>query len=87
MMTIGGAGTLASGLPLAWWWWRPFPAWLVWKLALVAALVVYHLQCWAFVRAFASGRNRHGQRFYRLFNELPTLVLLAAVWLVVFRPR
>jgi putative membrane protein len=86
MMTIGAAGTLATGLPLALAWWRPFPTWLHAKLGLVAILLAYHWQCWRYVRAFATGGNRHGHRYYRVFNEVPTLVLLAVVWLVVFRP-
>jgi putative membrane protein len=37
-------------------------------------------------RAFASDRNRHEPRFYRMMNELPTLILIAIVILVVVKP-
>jgi putative membrane protein len=38
------------------------------------------------VQAFAEGRNRYSERFFRLYNELPTLVLIGAVIMVVVRP-
>jgi putative membrane protein len=60
--------------------------WFWVKLALVAALVVYHLHCGALVRAFAAGANTRSHRFYRFYNEAPTLVLIAVVVLVVIRP-
>lgn len=60
--------------------------WLHAKLALVVALVVYHLICGAQLKRFASGENRHSHVFYRWFNEAPVLALLGIVILVVVRP-
>ena len=60
--------------------------WLHIKLALVAALVVYHFYCGKLMRDFAAGRNRHSHVWYRWFNELPVLVLFAAVILAVAKP-
>jgi putative membrane protein len=37
-------------------------------------------------RQFAADANRHGQRFYRIANEIPTLLLIAIVLLVVLKP-
>jgi protoporphyrinogen IX oxidase len=60
--------------------------WLQVKLALVAALVVYHFYCGKIMRDFAEGRNRRSHTWYRWFNELPVLVLFAAVILAVVKP-
>lgn len=60
--------------------------WLHLKLALVAALVVYHFYCGKLMRDFADGKNRHSHIWYRWFNELPVLVLFAAVILAVVKP-
>jgi len=60
--------------------------WLHVKLALVAALVVYHFYCGKLVRDFANDKNRHSHVWYRWFNELPVLVLFAAVILAVVKP-
>lgn len=81
--------TLASGLGLLYGYgWAAFgrQGWLHAKLLLVAGLVVFHLVCGAYARAFAAGHNRHGHRFYRVFNELPVLVLLAICILVIVKP-
>ena len=60
--------------------------WIWAKLALVAALTVFHLMlaCWR--RDFAAGRFSHSPRFYRIVNELPTLVMIAIVLLVIAKP-
>ena len=60
--------------------------WLHIKLLLVAALVAYHFYCGKLLRDFAAGRNRHSHVWYRWFNELPVLVLFAAVILAVTKP-
>jgi putative membrane protein len=60
--------------------------WLHLKLMLVAVLVGYHLYCGRLLRAFAADRNRRGHVFYRWLNELPVLVLFAAVILAVVKP-
>jgi putative membrane protein len=60
--------------------------WMHAKLGLVAVLVVYHLFCGRFMRALAAGRDAHTHVFYRVFNELPVLLLFAIVIFVVVRP-
>jgi putative membrane protein len=60
--------------------------WLTLKLILVLALVAFHVYCGWLVREFAHDRNRHGHVFYRWLNELPLLLLVAAVLLVVLKP-
>ncbi len=60
--------------------------WLHLKLVLVALLVGYHFWCGTLVKAFAEGRNRHSERWYRWFNELPVFLLLAIVLLATLKP-
>jgi putative membrane protein len=60
--------------------------WLHAKLTLVGALIVYHVWCRALMTALRAGRNTHSQRWYRLFNEAPALLLVAIVILAVVKP-
>jgi protoporphyrinogen IX oxidase len=60
--------------------------WLHAKLALVLVLVGYHGACFALLQQFAADRNLHSERWLRLFNEIPALLLIAIVILVVVKP-
>ncbi len=60
--------------------------WLHVKLALVLLLIGYHGACFALLQQFAADRNGHAERWYRLFNEVPALALIAIVLLVVLKP-
>ena len=64
----------------------PATGWLHAKIALVAILAGYHLWCWRLMKDFAAERNTKSERWLRWFNEFPTLVLVATVLLVVFKP-
>ena len=89
IMTVGAIGALVFGLWLvADYAWTAFAAsgWFRLKLVLVGALALYHVWCGTLVADFKAGRNRHGHRFYRLFNEVPALILIAVVVLVVVKP-
>jgi protoporphyrinogen IX oxidase len=67
-------------------WFRDAGGWLHAKLALVAALVVYHLWCGRLLADFRNDRNRRTHAWYRWFNEAPVLALVAVVILVVVKP-
>jgi protoporphyrinogen IX oxidase len=60
--------------------------WMWVKLAGVAFLVVYHIQCGGYVRAINDNRNKHDHVFYRFFNEVPVIFLFAIVILAVTKP-
>lgn len=64
----------------------PKSGWMHAKLGLVALLVGYHHACGRLLRRFETGENRHGDRWYRWFNEAPVLILAAVVALVVVKP-
>jgi len=87
LMTIGAAAALILGLAML----AASPAylaagWLRLKLGLVVLLIGYHVHCYRLLRDFARKRNTHSARWYRLFNELPSLLLVAIVLLVVLKP-
>lgn len=88
IMTPGAALTIAFGLWLLAPAWEEYlrQGWMLAKLALVAALLAYHVWCGLLVADFAAGRNRHGHVWYRWFNEAPVLALIAIVLLAVLRP-
>jgi putative membrane protein len=87
LMTIGACATLAFGVAML----VAAPAylamgWLHFKLMLVGLLIIYHLYCYKFTREFASGRNFRTAKWYRMFNELPSLLLIGIVILAVVKP-
>lgn len=60
--------------------------WIWVKLVLVLGLVGYHLNCGRMVRLFAEDRQKHSERYFRIYNELPVLLLVPVVLLVVIKP-
>ena len=64
--------------------WRS--GWIYAKLALVAALTLYHHRLALWRKDFALERNTRPASFYRLVNEIPTLILIGIVILVVVKP-
>jgi protoporphyrinogen IX oxidase len=60
--------------------------WLQAKLALVLALSALHGFFARWVKAFAADSNRHSQKFYRIINEIPTILMIAIVILAVVKP-
>jgi putative membrane protein len=60
--------------------------WMLAKLALVALLVGYHFMCGSLLKKFKQEINDKGHVFYRWFNEVPVLFLVAITILVVVRP-
>lgn len=60
--------------------------WLHVKLVLVFLLIGYHGACFALLQQFTADRNTRPERFYRIFNEAPALLLIAIVILVVVKP-
>jgi putative membrane protein len=60
--------------------------WLRAKVLLVVLLVAYHFWCYRLMLALRAGHTVHSQRWYRLFNEVPSILLLAIVILAVVKP-
>ncbi len=60
--------------------------WLLVKYALIFILIVYHIYCWFLLQDFKHDRNQHTHVWYRWFNEIPVLILIAIIILAVVRP-
>ncbi len=80
-------GILAVGLGLWLWFGYGFAGgWLHVKTLLVLVLIAYHLYCGKLLRDFAAGRNIRGHVWFRVFNEIPVVILAVVVFLVVMKP-
>jgi putative membrane protein len=88
LTTLGGALTAALGfsmialqpdyfLSLTWLWV---------KLGLVAGLLAYHGYTFVLLRRFAKDENRHSARWFRFYNELPTVLLIAIILIAISKP-
>ena len=64
----------------------PGNGWLYAKLFIVVLAIVYQEICANRLRRFKAGTERHGHVWFRWFNEIPVLLLLATVILVVVKP-
>ena len=60
--------------------------WLQVKLVLVLVVIGYHGACLALLQQFAADRNTRPERWFRLFNEVPAVLLVAIVILVTVKP-
>jgi putative membrane protein len=60
--------------------------WLWAKVVLVALLTWFHHALGLWRKDFAADRNSRDQRFYRLINEVPTLLMVGIVVLVIVKP-
>jgi len=84
-MTLIAIPALGFGL----WLWLGYGlngGWLHVKLVLVMLLIGYHHACGRLLRRFDQGRNTRSHIWFRWFNEIPVLILLATVILVVLKP-
>ena len=89
LMTIAAIAAGIFGLwLLAGYAWQAYggTVWLTIKLVLVAVLLAFHGYCGMLAARFRRRENRHTARFFRLFNELPAVLMVLIVVLVVVKP-
>ena len=60
--------------------------WMQIKLVLVLILTHFHFYLGKCVKSFASDQNMKSSKFYRIINELPTLLLVIIIFIVIFKP-
>ncbi len=80
---------MIPALVLGVWMWLGYGfkgGWLHAKLALVILAIGYHHACGSLLKKFEKGENRRSHAWYRWFNEVPVLLLLAITILVVVKP-
>ena len=61
--------------------------WLIFKMFLVMAMTLFHFYLNFLLVGFENDSNQKTENFYRIINEIPTVLLLGIVVLVVFQPR
>ncbi|MUG05476.1 protoporphyrinogen oxidase HemJ [Bombella sp. ESL0378] len=76
-------GALMASLPgvvdwSALWWWV--------KIVCLFGMFAFHGACAVWRRGFAEGHNHHRERFYRIANEVPTILMIVIVIMIVVRP-
>jgi protoporphyrinogen IX oxidase len=87
LMTIGAVASVALGAAMV----VAAPiyltmGWLRVKVLLVLLLIGYHVFCYTLLGDFTENRNRRSAKWYRGFNEIPSLLLIAIVLLAVAKP-
>ena len=60
--------------------------WMQIKFFSVLVLTYYHFVLGKYLNDFATGNNRKSSKFYRIINEVPTILLIVVVFVVVFKP-
>lgn len=88
IMRPAGAVALVTGLWLIWGgkWFGPVPVWLWLKLVLVFGMLAFHGLLEAHAARFRDGREVRPGRYFRIINEVPTLLLIGIVIFVIVKP-
>ena len=60
--------------------------WMVLKIIFVIFLSLYHFYLGKTLKHFKLDQNTHSHKFYRLINEIPTILLILIVFVVIFKP-
>ena len=60
--------------------------WMILKLIFVTLLTFYHFYLGRILRQFKEDLNTYTHKFYRLINEIPTLLLILIIFVVIFKP-
>jgi len=60
--------------------------WFQLKLIFVIILTIFHFFLFQCLRNFSENNNSHSSKFYRIINEIPTILLIAIIIVVVFKP-
>ena len=60
--------------------------WVQLKLLFVLILTIYHFFLFQCLKKFDENSNLHTPKFYRIINEIPTILLIAIIFVVVFKP-
>tara|TARA_Y100000389_G_scaffold190749_1_gene215935 strand:+ start:7606 stop:8034 length:429 start_codon:yes stop_codon:yes gene_type:complete len=60
--------------------------WIQLKLTLVVILTYYHFTLGKYLSDFAINNNQKTSRFFRIYNEIPTIILIVLIFIVIFKP-
>ena len=60
--------------------------WVQLKLVMVSLLTIYHFFLFQCLKNFSLDNSKYSPKFYRVLNEVPTLLLIGIIFVVVFKP-
>jgi len=60
--------------------------WLILKIIFVSSLTIFHLYCGNWLNLFALDKNINSDKFFRIRNEFPTIIMILIIIIVVFKP-
>ena len=60
--------------------------WMILKLIFVVILTMYHFYLGRILEQFKLDLNKHSHKYYRLINEIPTLLLILIIFVIIFKP-
>ena len=60
--------------------------WLQLKLVFVAILTIYHFFLFNCLKKFSENNNTYSAKFYRIINEIPTVLLIFVIFIIVYKP-
>jgi len=66
--------------------WFVASKWLHMKITLVIGLLAYHGYCFKLLKVFQQDKNKRSGKFYRIFNEVPVIILFTVIILVYVKP-
>lgn len=84
-MTPWGMGAIICGLIIPYFSFG-YTTWVQIKIAVGFVLLIYHFCCGTILQQFIYDKNTRSHKWYRVFNELPVLALLVALYLVIYKP-
>jgi putative membrane protein len=64
-----------------------FELWMQIKLIAVIILTYYHFTLGKYLNDFAIDKNEKTSKFFRIYNEIPTIVLIVVIFTVIFKPQ
>ena len=60
--------------------------WLQLKLLFVVILTIYHFFLFNFLKKFSKNNNTHSAKFFRIINEIPTVLLILIIFIIIYKP-
>jgi len=60
--------------------------WMQVKIVAVIILTYYHFTLGKYLSDFATDSNKKTSRFFRIYNEIPTIILIVVIFVVIFKP-
>ena len=61
--------------------------WMQIKIITVVILTYYHFTLGKYLNDFAIDNNKKTSRFFRIYNEIPTIILILVIFIVIFKPQ